>query len=174
MRGIALFGLGLAVALPVLSIDAGSAKADDAYVCDSGRIVYVKLGSLEQMKRTDPCIAAHYGIELNPAKTLAEPAADVAEIETVVEPQRRQDDDVPAMALVRTGSEPRHAKIGARIHPDAKKHKGQGTVQLVGTVGRIVERAPPAPPLAHPETDFRNVRVLNAQPGDSALYRHLR
>ena len=42
-----------------------------------------------------------------------------------------------------------------------------------GTVGRVIERAV-APPVAHPETDFRNVRILNAAPGEGTIYRHLR
>lgn len=37
------------------------AKADEAYVCEGGRIAYVKLGQLERMKREDPCIASYYG-----------------------------------------------------------------------------------------------------------------
>ena len=39
---------------------AESARADEAYVCDAGRIVYVKPGELEMKKLQDPCIAKYF------------------------------------------------------------------------------------------------------------------
>ena len=36
------------------------ARADEAYVCDAGRIVYVKPGELEMKKLQDPCIAKYF------------------------------------------------------------------------------------------------------------------
>jgi len=37
-----------------------SARADEAYVCDAGRVVYVKPGELETKKLQDPCIARYF------------------------------------------------------------------------------------------------------------------
>ncbi len=39
---------------------AETARADEAYVCDAGRIVYVKPGELEIKKLQDPCIAKYF------------------------------------------------------------------------------------------------------------------
>jgi hypothetical protein len=37
-----------------------SARADEAYVCDAGRIAYVRPGELEMKKLQDPCIAKYF------------------------------------------------------------------------------------------------------------------
>ena len=47
--------LGLVAGLPV-----NQALADDAYVCDGGRLVYARLETLEKLKETDPCIAMYH------------------------------------------------------------------------------------------------------------------
>lgn len=52
-----------------------SAFADEAYVCEGGRIVYVAFGDLERLKRTDACIAAHYGLQVAPTAPVAEAGA---------------------------------------------------------------------------------------------------
>jgi hypothetical protein len=35
-------------------------RADEVYLCDGGRLVYVKFGELEKLKRTDACIAGYF------------------------------------------------------------------------------------------------------------------
>jgi hypothetical protein len=62
-----------------------TARADEAYVCDGGRIVYVKFGELERMKRQDPCIAAYYGMTV--AGTQA-PAGDIVRVPAPVPASR--------------------------------------------------------------------------------------
>lgn len=44
-----------------------TARAAEAYVCDGGRLVYVKAGDLERMKQTDACIAGYYGLTVGGA-----------------------------------------------------------------------------------------------------------
>jgi hypothetical protein len=50
------------IAAVALAIGAwnGAARADEAYVCDAGRVVYVKPGQLEIMKLQDPCVARYF------------------------------------------------------------------------------------------------------------------
>jgi hypothetical protein len=47
-----------------LALGAGAwaerARADEAYICDAGRVVYVKPGELETKKLLDPCIAKYF------------------------------------------------------------------------------------------------------------------
>lgn len=52
-----------------------AARADEAYVCEGGRIVYVKMGQLERLKREDPCIAQYYGLPAPGASTTQSAAA---------------------------------------------------------------------------------------------------
>ncbi len=71
---------GCVVAAVALAAGALSeaARADEAYVCDAGRIVYVRPGELELKKLQDPCIAKYF--ENTPAAkpVVAKPAAVVA------------------------------------------------------------------------------------------------
>ncbi len=39
-------------------------QAAQTFMCDDGRLVQVELNELEKLKRTDPCIAAHYGLKV--------------------------------------------------------------------------------------------------------------
>lgn len=47
-----------------LALTAGAwaevARADEAYICEAGRVVYVKPGELEIKKLQDPCIAKYF------------------------------------------------------------------------------------------------------------------
>ena len=63
MRGVLIAVLGALAFVPACSsgIGIGAALADEAYVCEGGRVAYVRFGELEAMKRKDPCVAAYYG-----------------------------------------------------------------------------------------------------------------
>ena len=39
-------------------------QAAQTFMCDDGRLLQVELDQLERLKRTEPCIAAHYGLEV--------------------------------------------------------------------------------------------------------------
>ncbi len=47
-------------------LSADEAKADDAYICDGGRLVYAKPSTLEKLKATDPCIAKYFNVMPQP------------------------------------------------------------------------------------------------------------
>jgi hypothetical protein len=173
-----LGALGLALAAA-----ASSAHADEAYVCDGGRVAYVRFGELEAMKRKDPCIAAYHGgtaaapsipdADAAPppvagdtsALSAATPVAPVVLVAgpgaRAVPPQRAAGPTAPQLV-----SPPRLVR-SAR----AAGKRGNAVAEKAG--GKVVERVAP-PPVPHPETDFRNIKLLNAAPGDSAVYRHVR
>lgn len=69
-----------------------SAKADEAYVCEGGRIVYVKMGQLERLKREDSCIAGYYGLTVDGAAATAQSG------------QTRNDNSTPSSARGAAGS----------------------------------------------------------------------
>ena len=89
------------------------ARADEAYVCEGGRVVTVKPGQLEELKKTDDCIAHYY-------------------------PEARRESDAKA-----------------------------GDAAL-----KVSAQAPSQP--TPPPSDFRNVRLLNPQPGAPSVYFHRR
>lgn len=47
-----------------LGLMAENVQAAQTFMCDDGRLLEVELDQLENLKRTDPCIAAHYGLKV--------------------------------------------------------------------------------------------------------------
>ncbi len=72
-------GFAVTAASLVLGGATGVARADDAYVCGPDKIVYVAVEDLEAKKRSDPCIAAYYGLTVDTViKTAAEATPQAA------------------------------------------------------------------------------------------------
>lgn len=121
-----------------------AAFADEAFLCGTDRVVYVKPGELEELKRTDPCIAGYFGLTVSAPP--GEPATSAAATPPTLDFKKSlggPDDQASA-----TGPAPwRFAQAGATA-----KHR--------------------APPVASPGTDFRNVRLINAESGSDSWYRH--
>lgn len=134
-RRLFLISLGF---LAAIGIEA--ARADEAFLCEGGRIVKVPAGRLEAMKQTDPCIASHFG------KTLK----TEARLETgALAPQQILPTHLLPAPVVVEGYRPRRA-----MRRDSK-----GTAPL---------------PRTAEGTDFRNVVLLNPEPGQPAIFRHER
>lgn len=124
----------LLLALSVVSLLSTTAvRADEAYVCDGGTVVYVAPGELEAMKRTNACVAAYYGLTIEEAAPV--PANGTA-------------------AQLQTGA--------PRLKP---------ALDAVRTIPVDTVRKPSPPPQAAPDTDFRNVHVINAT-GDEKSFFH--
>lgn len=79
-----------------LSQSAPLVLADEAFVCGPSTIVYVKSEELDAKKHSDPCIAAHYGIDLKMVTSSVQTALAVTKPAKVVMPA------VPAIASVAT------------------------------------------------------------------------
>lgn len=142
------------------AIDSSGARADEAYVCDASRVVYVRVGTLEDMKRTDPCIAAYYGLTIQKA-----PATT-----TTAEPIAAPSEDVLPKPAVGPGSPVelvlRPAKRGAA--------KVQNASLDVPAVTATTRRSASSKPILEPGADFRRVRVLNASSPTGGWYLHQR
>lgn len=52
--------LGAALAALVAGAIAERARADEVFVCERGRLVRATPGTLEDLKRTDPCVARYF------------------------------------------------------------------------------------------------------------------
>jgi hypothetical protein len=146
----------LSIALLLVAAGGHAARADEAYVCDGGRIVYVKPGQLEHLKRTDPCIAGYYGLSVGDGTQSAHTNSQATSSELVEE--------------LMLGAE-----NGLKLERDAmtalagkeNRDKPQPAAFVVPKPAPVKKIAPAAAP-----ADYRNVVILNAAPGASAIYRH--
>lgn len=153
----------LAAGTTALLLNAPAVRADEAYLCGPDRIVYVAVADLERMKRTDPCIAAYYGMKVEePAKPAANKPAAKAEAATP-----------KAEKIVVPATKPAAAKPQApaplKAAPELKRLPEEAHVRRKPAASKL---ALAEMPVAAPGTDFRNVRVLNASSPDDAIFHH--
>jgi hypothetical protein len=138
-------GFAVTVTAAAFSLSAIPVRADEAYLCGPDKVVYVAVEDLELRKRTDPCIAAYYGLKV-------EAAVEVTPI-AATPPVKLE-----KAALTKTvvaGLKPlSDAEIPDRI---SKKPERQAALD---------------PPRATPGTDYRNIKILNAASAGDAWYRH--
>jgi hypothetical protein len=133
------------------------AQADDAYICDGGRMVYARPETLEKLKASDPCVAAYW--RLNEAASPASEPAPATGPQTLAGPPAAKPAGKPVqrpnLRDALTGPDP---ATGPRAKPAATTPTAKSTDR-------------PAPPASAANTDFRNVRVINAEDGPE-FYRH--
>lgn len=127
---------------------AGNARADEAYLCGPDSVVYVKTEELEQKKRTDPCVAAYYGLK----------------VEAKVE--------APAAVPAGHGGPPK-TTVG-KSAPDIGLKKSVAERQRKAVIEENEQHAALLPAAASPGTDFRHVRVINASSRDEEWFYHAR
>lgn len=136
----------VAVSAGAMGVVSSPVRADDAYLCGPDKIVYVALADLENMKRTDPCIAAYYGLKV----------------------------EAPVQAAVKTAPD-KLADANKSERHEAPQFKGLSEPEVPGRISRNASRqASLEPPRASEGTDYRNVKILNASAPDAAWYRHTR
>lgn len=146
---LGLFVLGFLTATGVEAV-----RADEAYLCEGGRIVKVAPGKLEELKRTDPCIGAYYGLKIGAGEPKAEGRLETGALAPP-----------PAPAPVKA----RPAPVASRPAPVVKAT----AAARVPAIPTAVKGPVPAPRAAN-GTDYRNVVLLNAAPGSAAVFRHER
>lgn len=169
---------------------APAALADEAYACEDGRVVMVRFGELEKLALTDPCIAAHLarrgGLQALPvAGTSPQPAAlapaAVMSSNQIVPPLPgrkpmvpSQKQMIPVTAAVDAASEGEII-----IHNEAAPAE-EASARLPRVVNitfpHVVQRRHRALAPQHHSVpvDFRNVPIINAAPGEPAVFHHTR
>jgi hypothetical protein len=135
---LGLFALGFLAATGMEAV-----RADEAYLCEGGRIVKVTPGTLETLKRTDACIAGYFGLKTETARSGETSALETGAIA------------VPAAVPVPPKRPAPAAKAAARLPAKTSSVK-----------------EPAVAPRASAGTDYRNVVLLNAPPGAAAVFRH--
>jgi hypothetical protein len=145
------FELAFASLAVLAAMGTATVRADEAFLCDGGRIVKVAFGKLEEMKRTDACIAAHYGLSVVPP----------ARIETGAIPVTERQASSPSAKTIVAPANPAALAVVTPETPAAR-------AQPVKTAS--MEKAPS--PQAAAGTDYRNVVLLNPEPGQPAVFHH--
>lgn len=155
---IGLVGLAFASAVAGVGlVDVRPAHADEAFLCGPDTVVYVKPAELELKKRTDPCIAAYYGLQVEPKTPTKQPE------------KTAERGSAPQAAPVE------EARRGAPGASNPVEFKRLPAPEHDAPVRTVEERsASLSPPVPAPGTDYRNVRVLNASSPGEEWYRHLR
>ena len=101
-----------AIIVALLALPA-PAFADDAYVCDGGRIVYARPETLEKLKQTDPCVQGYFKFQPTPAAPAqAAPDAPAVSQGTVREPGKAKPPGKSASADAAPGRAPPPATAG--------------------------------------------------------------
>ncbi|MEQ1696788.1 MAG: hypothetical protein ABL901_13195 [Hyphomicrobiaceae bacterium] len=132
------------------------AYADDAYVCDGGRLVYARPETLEKLKQTDPCIQLFYR---NNQPIAAAPAP--AQLAPAVSPA------APSAPVATAKNKAPAAK------PAPLKNERNATAKTAPAVSETAKPAVAKPVESAPGTDFRNVRIINA-PAGPEFFHHTR
>jgi len=155
-----LFGIGFLVATGLQA-----ARAAEGYLCEGGRIVHVPAGRLEDMKRTDPCIAGYFGLKVTVA-----PADAGAGASAPVTPPSVTAPSTPAAPAA--AAQTRVPDRPAAVPPVALRplEDADLVVRLHLVPQRLAAR--PSSPRAADGTDYRNVPLLNAPPGSPSVFRH--
>lgn len=131
----------------IVAFAISAARADEAYLCADGSVVYVEFGKLAEMKRTNACVAAYYGLKIEkiePADVTPAPTRTEGDADTTKEPA------TPRLQTFTSDETPRAARRPLR---------------------QSELRAPPSPA---PNTDFRRVKVINAVAGEEIWFHHQR
>lgn len=143
------------LSLGLLNFAAAPAHADEAFLCGPDTVVYVAVGELEMKKRTDPCVASHFGLTVEASPAKADPGPAVAY-------QPPKPDKAASTKSTR-------AAKGAPLPLKALK-----APEEADPVSAREERSAALAVRAMPGTDYRNIRVLNASSPGGAWYRHTR
>ncbi len=156
------FAFAALVLLPM-----SSAIADEAFVCGDGSVVNVKSGDLEIVKRTSPCVARYFGLDVstndaNTANAIALRATALLRGHASASlplPSRN-----PQRSEVAQNAAPADAVETAKTTPVSRATSSIET----GSTSRG------AASVEEPATDYRNVRIINSPPGAAAWFRHNR
>lgn len=187
MTSATLRVLSLAVSVLGLSLHCAGANADEVFICEGNKMLRVELDKLEHMKRTNACVAAHYGLVVQkPApkakratKTssgAAKPAMPVPLKADATKPKKRA--SKPLRASRQKSSQPAAvAKLGradgkASKPPRINKNSGQAGLS-VKRQGALPKEPAHVQDISAEPSDYRNVRVLNARSKPEQWYRHV-
>ena len=138
------------------------AIADELFICDGNKNVRVPLDKLDHMKRTNACVAAHYGLEI---KDKSKPVAA----------------SKPSSHKLLSGPVRVHTKsakgkpVASKAATTVRTLPAKSTAFKASSEIRIYKRgeALPLEEIAAEPSDHRNIKVLNAKTKPAKWYRHI-
>ena len=139
------------------------AIADELFICEGNKILRVSLSKLDHMKRTNACVAAHYGVEIQAKKTTS------AGVKTRPHKLLSGPTRVYKKPDKKTKSAPVKAATTVRTLP-AKSRKTKALAEV-----KVYKRgeALPIEDVAAEPSDHRNIKVLNGKTKPEKWYRHV-
>jgi hypothetical protein len=151
------------IVVPCLVSDS---RADEAFLCDGGRIEYVNAGNLEAKKHYDPCIAGYFGLTVpGPEEKANLPATTpLQQANGNAAPDKVEKTSVAATGAASGANRIEHIVLKgfeASGMPVRRHHNG-------------ATRLATEPPVAAPDTDYRNVKIINAAANSGQWFRHAR
>lgn len=149
-RPLVHISAAFALAVGAVALATNAAHAQETFTCEDGGTVTVLPGQLELMKRTDPCVARHFGLSADPEAPLDPGASFDSEVSDYT-----QAPPAPASAL---------APVDAPL--PVRRPETLMTDTLASDEAAL--------PLAEVKSDYRHVHIINARPGAPQFYEHVR
>lgn len=114
----------LVLSIAGVSLAAGAlverVKAEQAFLCEGGRIVYARGAEVETLKLTDPCVAGYFGLKVEPGadRAAAPPKASAGvranTIEVPAEAAPAGDAPRPAFRIINSRPEDEPLRTSSR------------------------------------------------------------
>jgi len=138
------------------------ALADELFICEGNKNLRVPLDKLDHMKRTNACVAAHYGLEIT-KETMASTTRDARLHKLLSGPVRVHKKPVKGKSV------PSKAATTVRTLP------AKSTASKVSAEVKVYKRgeALPIEEIAAEPSDHRNIKVLNGKTKPEKWYRHV-
>ncbi len=144
-------------AISVLALCAGSfieeARSEQLFVCDGGKAMRIAADQLELAKRTNPCVARHYGLHVEVKASQETKKVLRPVIQPVIRPSETATTDIelpvrkPELKTV----------LKTLPSPQARENRA--------AANRLAQSS---------STDFRKVRIINAAPKSAKWFNHNR
>lgn len=156
---------------------ASLAQADEVFICDGNTVVRVALKDLDAVKRTNPCVAAHYGLTVMSKPVAADAAKTGARArQSAVKSSNRAKPSIVKTATPRKPvSKTNTVSAKTRAVPHKTRTKPAKTRQPSDTSVKVykADEALPVEEVHAKPSDYRNIRVLNGKSKPAKWYRHV-
>lgn len=153
------------------------AMADELFICGGNKIVRVAVDDLEAMKRTNACVASHYGLEVAPAarkpahaprkSSNKSPGAPLKSTKSVVDHVQKAHQPASKARI------PSKARIAGKKRAPVKQ--GQSPVKAETPTFKIYQPGDslPVEEIQTKPSDYRNIRILNGKGDKAQWHRHV-
>jgi len=142
-----------------------AANADELFICDGNKNLRVPFDKLDHMKRTNACVAAHYGLEIE--KKITPLASNKMRLHNLV--------SGPVRVLKKPVGAKTQAKKAAATETTVRTLPAKSAFTSDTSDVKIYKRgeALPIEEVGAEPSDHRNVKVLNAKSKPAKWFNHV-